>query len=436
VKSLRQVAVFAAVPFLLATPACLSGGLADPPPASSPPGAHLVPGPIDHPAEGFGAISRGGAGGRLIQVTHLGATGPGSLREALEAQGPRIIRFNVGGVIHLEERILVRAGRVTLDGASAARHGGITVAGGGLVFVECEDVIVRHIRLRGGYDPLSLIRSRRVLVDHVSTAWASDENMDAWGSEDVTFQWSILAEALVEGGHEKGPHSMGSLQGGGAHRITTHHCLFTGNVDRNPMVYGPRPVNAGGSSTAGGPWRFDVVNNLIYNYWNGAKARYGAQVNFIGNHFIPGPQTSPHRAALLVSPSEPPAVLFLQDNLAPVRGPDDLDLAGLWLPDEQAPDGLRRYSADWFSSGKFPQQYLSSVPFGTPPEAQVQGEDVEQVLKSVLAAAGAWPRDADDLRLVTEVREGTGRIGRYGDGWRKVYQLDREGGDEDEVENE
>jgi hypothetical protein len=386
--------------------------------------------------EGYGAVSRGGEGGRLILVTSLEGAGPGSLREALESAGPRIIRFQVGGTIHLQKRITVRSGRVTVDGISAAGLGGITVAGGGIIFVECEDVIVRHVRLRGGYDPLSLIRSRRVLIDHVTAAWAMDENMDAWGSEDVTFQWSILAEGLVQGGHEKGPHSMGSLQGGGARRITTHHCLFTGNVDRNPLVYGPRPAAPGEASLPAGPWRFDVVNNLVYNYWNGAKTRLGAQVNFIGNHFLPGPQTAPQRAEILVAPSDPPATVYLHDNLGPNRGADDAQEALLWLPDAAAPHGFRRWSRDWAAAGGFPAQYLAETPFPAPRAARVRAEPAAQVRDSVLASAGAWPRDREDLRLVEEVRQGQGRIGRYGPGWRGVYERSQEPGVEVSGDNE
>lgn len=376
-------------------------------------------------AEGYGAVSRGGEEGRLILVTSLEDGGPGSLREALESAGRRIIRFQVGGTIHLQKRITVRSGRVTVDGLSAAGLGGITVAGGGIIFVECEDVIVRHLRLRGGYDPLGLIRSRRVLIDHVTAAWATDENMDAWGSEDVTFQWSILAEGLVEGGHEKGPHSMGSLQGGGARRITTHHCLFTGNVDRNPMVYGPRPAGPGEEPLNTGPWRFDVVNNLVYNYWNGAKTRLGAQVNFVGNHFLPGPQTVPQRAEILVAPSDPPARVYLHDNLGFNRSAGDAQEALLWLPDATAPHGSRRWNAAWAAEAGFPGQYLAATAFPGPPRTRVQAEPSDRVMDSVLASAGAWPRDAEDLRLIEEVRQGRGRIGRYGPGWRSVYEKSR-----------
>ncbi len=70
--------------------------------------------------EGFGAVARGGEGGRTIIVTNISDSGPGSLREALTAQEPRIVEFAVEGAIELKSRINVTSGRVTIDGATAS----------------------------------------------------------------------------------------------------------------------------------------------------------------------------------------------------------------------------------------------------------------------------------------------------------------------------
>ena len=56
-------------------------------------------------AEGFGATTPGGRGGRVIYVTNLNESGPGSLRAALEATGPRIVLFKVSGTIELSGNI-------------------------------------------------------------------------------------------------------------------------------------------------------------------------------------------------------------------------------------------------------------------------------------------------------------------------------------------
>src|SRR5262245_17662211 len=58
-------------------------------------------------AEGFGANAVGGRGGRVIEVTNLEDSGEGSLREAMEATGPRICVFRVSGTITLKSAIKV-----------------------------------------------------------------------------------------------------------------------------------------------------------------------------------------------------------------------------------------------------------------------------------------------------------------------------------------
>ena len=42
-------------------------------------------------AEGFGRFAKGGRGGRVIEVTNLNDTGPGSLRAALTASGLKLL---------------------------------------------------------------------------------------------------------------------------------------------------------------------------------------------------------------------------------------------------------------------------------------------------------------------------------------------------------
>jgi pectate lyase len=71
-------------------------------------------------AQGWAATTPGGRGGQIIKVTTLAASGPGSLREAVEAKGPRIVVFEVGGVIDLDrETLQITEPFITIAGQTA-----------------------------------------------------------------------------------------------------------------------------------------------------------------------------------------------------------------------------------------------------------------------------------------------------------------------------
>ena len=67
-------------------------------------------------AEGFGAHTPGGRGGRVLLVTNLNDSGPGSLRAACQAQGPRMVAFRVAGVIDLTSAIDIEEPYITIAG--------------------------------------------------------------------------------------------------------------------------------------------------------------------------------------------------------------------------------------------------------------------------------------------------------------------------------
>ena len=68
-------------------------------------------------AVGPAAQTIGGRGGKILRVTTLAPDGPGSLKEAIETPGPRIVVFEVGGVIDM--------GRTTIE----VKHPFLTIAG-------------------------------------------------------------------------------------------------------------------------------------------------------------------------------------------------------------------------------------------------------------------------------------------------------------------
>src|SRR6267142_4389171 len=68
--------------------------------------------------------TKGGRGGQLIRVTSLEAQGAGSLAEALAGKGPRIIVFEVAGVIDLAgHNLRINEPFVTVAGQTAPSPG-------------------------------------------------------------------------------------------------------------------------------------------------------------------------------------------------------------------------------------------------------------------------------------------------------------------------
>src|SRR5258708_7772658 len=83
-------------------------------------------------AVGAAASTAGGRGGEIIRVTTLSPTGPGSLLEAVNRQGPRTVVFEVGGVIDLAENtVRIVSPNLTIAGQTAPLPG-ITLIRGGI----------------------------------------------------------------------------------------------------------------------------------------------------------------------------------------------------------------------------------------------------------------------------------------------------------------
>ncbi len=77
-------------------------------------------------AEGFGAGSVGGRGGKVYEVTNTNDSGSGSLRSCIEASGPRICIFRTGGLITLNSPLTILNPYITIAGQTAP-GGGITI---------------------------------------------------------------------------------------------------------------------------------------------------------------------------------------------------------------------------------------------------------------------------------------------------------------------
>lgn len=243
-------------------------------------------------AEGGGMYTPGGRGGKVMVVTSLADRGPGTLREACETGGARIVVFAVSGVIRLEAPINIRAPYLTIAGQTAPGDG-ICVTGASFL-IDTHDVIVRHMRFRRGQtdvafrdDALGGQAVGNIMIDHVSASWGLDENMSIYRhvynrqadgkglklpTVNISIQNSIFSECL-----DMYNHAFGATIGG--HNSTFARNVFACNISRNCSV------GMNGS--------FNFINNTVFNWWNrtvdgGDNTSY---MNVINNNYKPGPIT-------------------------------------------------------------------------------------------------------------------------------------------------
>ncbi|WP_341293032.1 T9SS type A sorting domain-containing protein [Catalinimonas locisalis] len=269
-------------------------------------------------AEGFGANTIGGREGRVVKVTNLNDHGPGSLREAIELNEPRIIIFTVSGIINLETKLIISNPFLTIAGQSAPGEG-ICIRGES-VQIRSHDIVIRFLRFRpgdinfgepnqwSGVDGISIGGSAdetyNVVIDHCSISWAVDENVGMWGEpHNITIQNCIISEALHKSIHPKGDHGMGMLIGGKATNLSIHHNLFAHNNDRNPHINGRSKV--------------DFRNNIIYNPGGKAIDLSGTPkqyINLVNNYIIKGPYTDTRSNILLRDTVSTPK-LFIEGNV-------------------------------------------------------------------------------------------------------------------------
>lgn len=335
-------------------------------------------------AEGYGARATGGRGGAVCVVTTLSARGKGSLGACLAQRGPRTIVFRVSGVI--EGPFELTHGDVTIAGQTSP--GGITIKGGLIcdnVYESntCANLIIRHVRFRGGApDSLRLGGTHDVIVDHASLAAAEDENLEITRSHRITIQHSVIAEPRGDhfkyGGvlinYSKDVMPLGD--------ISIHHTVWNGVAGRLPELScednGDGP---GRSNCSGRALRIELVNNVLWDvidpiWFNRcpgtnegndcpiAGSNVRLQLDLIGN--LLARRSSGDDEAPLIEPHalEGPNAIYARDNQ-------------LWFGDRStavAEIGAARASA-------------------------VAADPSRDLLTSLAARAGAFPRDAMDARL-------------------------------------
>jgi hypothetical protein len=357
-------------------------------------------------AWGGGMYSFGGRGGKVYVVTSLDDSGPGTLREACNAVGPRVVVFHVGGTIRLKNRIRIRAPYITIAGQTAPGDG-ICVRGA-TVCIDTHDVVIRHLRFRRGEtdvanrdDSLGGNPVGNVILDHVSASWGLDENLSMYrhmyappgGKEqklptvNITIQWCISSEAL-----DTYNHSLGSTIGG--HRSTFHHNLWANNAGRNPSI--------------GMDGDFNFVNNVVYN-WRHRTVDGGDQrsrYQIINNYFKPGPATPSGAVGYRVL--KPDGRRAAGDKTGP-REWGKAYVSGNVVAGHDAISKDNWAGGVQIDGDDDPKVILPRVRVEKPfPMPELPIQTAAEAYETVLERAGATlpKRDAVDTRIVEAVRKG------------------------------
>lgn len=372
-------------------------------------------------AEGFGAYTKGGRGGKVLAVTNLRdydpeseAPVPGSFRAACETSGPRIVVFKVSGIIPLKKSLDIHEPYITIAGQTAPAMG-ICLANFDFS-VRADEVIVRYLRCRptaamsntegfqgSSVDGISVNGASNVILDHCSASWSVDETLSVTHSDNVTIQWCMITESLNCTAHGKGCHGYGSLvRGEKGGKVSFHHNLYAHHSNRSPRPGGHNDYREDPDG-----WTFDFRNNVIYN-WGGSRAGYNSdgnnqpnrvsRYNFISNYYLPGPDSS---GSFAFQERCVTTKAYFADNWMDGFRPED-------------PWSLVTFDKEYYTSDDLIEAYKLSQPV---PAAKVSTDDPETAFQKVLSSAGATLplRDDVDNRIVRNViakLSGTGDPGR------------------------
>ena len=375
-------------------------------------------------AEGYGKYTVGGRVGEVFEVTNLNDSGEGSLREAVEAEGPRTVVFRVSGTIILESDLRIKNPYITIAGQTAPGDG-ICLRKYPLI-ISANEVIIRYIRVRLGGEALKdadAVSSRYVknlILDHVSASWSVDEVMSIYHGEYTTVQWCLIAESMFNSNHPtKNNHGFGGIWG--SNYSTYHHNLIANNSNRNIRF-------------ASGCGNTDYRNNVIYNW--GFESTYGAEsqqkgsdkyifsnVNVVANYYKPGPATLPGKMSHQIA--------------APWSRNVNKDYGKWYIADNEMAGSKEVTNDNWkgvvpsLTAIKGVQEHnpsnLEAIPglkLEKPwPAMAINLQTAEEAYNSVLEHAGASlpKRDAVDLRIVDEARNGYATF--EGPSYEKFYDV-------------
>lgn len=340
-------------------------------------------------AEGYGRFARGGRGGKVVYVTNLNNEGEGSLRWALtNGSGPRTVLFRVSGTIDMNFQQCLVDDQVTI----AAQ----TAPGKGICIKHCgiglgDDNICRFLRTRRGLgdsedtgNAIGTYYSNHTILDHVTASWGTDETFSSRSSRNITFQRSIISEALGITGHRKYPegtnHGYAATIGGDIGSF--HHNLLADCNGRNWSMGG------GADSNGKSQGRLDMFNNVVYN-WYGRTTDGGAmEMQFVNNYYKMGPDTKLE-------------ILFSADNETGGDRDQFAYVSGNIRENKNGTLTQDQLGVTYRATGPQPEKTWRDAPFW---DSYAKIETAQEAYKSVLTDVGANQpmSDLTDQRIFYE----------------------------------
>lgn len=374
-------------------------------------------------AEGYGAITnKGGRGGKVYKVTTLNWAGKGSLKEALYAEEPRIIVFDVSGVINIPEwetpELTYKNSYVTVAGQTSPDGITLRMEGEGSIGLrsynltdgdtprpfpdsqQFHDAVFRNIRFRGNnnIDNVSLAGVHNIIFDHCDFSGALDETLDITHSHDITIQYCTVTNSQGSYGF--------LLAYNPTTNISLHHNLSANHEDRCGAHIHWEVVGTPNNGA-----KLDIRNNYGYNCWH--ESFYPlilikndvVEVNFVNNYFEVGPNSS-----------------------GPDKEHSTTGMIGCWYDPNYINQTLNLYA----NGNLFPDEDTANFPTGQRPLFPIENPHVnltetsfdflkvetQSAIKAktlVLKQAGAFPRDAMNVRVLNEINTKTGSLHNISD---------------------
>lgn len=347
-------------------------------------------------AEGYGRYALGGRGGSVYHVTNLNNDhNPGSLLYGLtDISEPHTIVFDVSGIIVMDFSAVFTNPYITIAGQTAPGKGICLKASNVNIG---SDNICRFMRFKHGYgdtgNAMGMSGANHSIVDHTTAAWGTDETVSGRGALNVSFQYSMIAEALGIADHKN--YSAGTNHGYAATidgRIGSwHHNLLLNCEGRNWSMGGGMD---GQNRPIGG---LDLFNNVCYNWHSRTTDGNCHAVNFVNNYYKMGADTNKK-------------ILFSQDfedAIAP-DGVDQAYVSGNIRENKNHTLTYDKKGETYKATGNIPTtyKYLVDEPLFA---SYATIHTAKDALKIVTSDGGATMpmRDDQHLRVIREAIEGT-----------------------------